>query len=369
MLRFCCLVLPLAFAVTAQAETGAGFFLKASDSAEPAFAFEPDHSLKSSVDGIAFDGSVKGSFEYVPSSEQLDDVQVGAKAMVTAEFSPVAKLVADGSYDYDRDYDAEFSPLFAAIDTSHRFAGNLSLEAMIDTARLTLDGGATTLLHEDLHRIGFSDFDRGAQDYIEPEVAARIAFLAKHRVHPFVETAYVRRFYFEDRDVLRRHRGFSGPEFIAGFEVETATVSAQIAAIYAWRDHDQAGVGDRSVLGPYIDVTWRPDGKSEIIFAAASSLVQESNGDVAVYPVHGLHVEGKTALNDAVELGAVVDFKYEDVAGPGGTLTVTPDVSATWKLQDSIAVIASVGGEWTKDPGTRGSFTTSARLGVRFALD
>jgi hypothetical protein len=370
MYRQSLLILSLAgFGATAHAGTSTGFFIEASDGADPALVFVPEVSVQGSANGFAFEGSGKGSIDYVPSTARLDDVQAGVKAKATAEISPHATFVVDGSYDFDRDFDEGFSPLFAAIDSSHTFAGNLNFETMIGSERLTLDAGATSLLHEDLHRIGFSNFDRAAQDYIEPEVAARIAFLAKSELHPFVEAAYVRRTYFEENDVLGRHRGFGGPEFIAGFEVETTTVSAQIAAIYSWRNHDEAGVGDRSILGPYVDLTWRPDATSEVIFAVASSLVQESNGDVSVYPVHAMHAEGKTALNDAVEVGAVVDVKYEDFAGPGGTLTVTPDVSMTWQVKDNIAVIASVGGEWTKHQGANGSFTTSAKLGFRFALD
>jgi Putative beta-barrel porin 2 len=365
-LIFLALACPTSFA---HAGTSASIFLGTSDVADPSFTFETELSAQRSAKGIAFEGSGKGSIDYVPSAERIDDVQAGSKAMMTVEVSPLAKLIVDAGYDYDRDFDEGFSPQFAAIDSTHRFAGNVSFETMIDTARLTLDAGATVVLHDDLQRIGFGDFDRAAQDYVEPEVAARIAFLARNKVHPFVEAAYVSRAYLEERDILGRQRGFGGPEIIAGFEVETVTISAQIAAIYAWRNHDEAGVGDQSILGPYIDVTWRPDDKSELVFAAGSSLVQESNGSVSVYPVHAMHIEGKTALSDSVDFGAVVDFKYEDVAGPGGTLTVTPDVSATWKIQDNIAFVAGIGAEWTKHYGTKGFLTASANFGVRIALD
>ncbi len=367
MYRLCWFVLWLAsFAAVVPAETSVGIFIDAAD--EPAFAFEPEYSMQYSADDLVFEGSSKAVITLVPEMERLDDVQVGAKAIATYGLSPTAKLIFDVAYDFDRDFDADFSPRFAAIDSTHRFSGNVSFETMIGNARLTLDAGASALVHENLQRIGISDFDRGAQDYIEPEVAMRVAFPATGPVRPFVEAAYVRRSYFEESDLLGRQRGFGGPEFIAGVEIETARVSAQIAAIWAWRNQDEAGVGETSIFGPYVDLTWRPDDRSEVIFAAASSLVQESNGDVSVYPVHAMHIEAKTGLTELWELGAITDIKYEDVAGAGGTLTVTPEVTATWNVQNNIAVIGGIGGEWTKVTGAKGEFSASAKVGFRIGL-
>ncbi len=363
------LALPLACCgVAAWAETRAGAFIDVSEDGGVAFILEPEFAVNHAFGNLAIEGLGHAAIAYALETDRLDDIQFGTKIKASINFSPTTKLVGDFSYDFDRDFDANFSTDFAVIDTTHRLSGYFSLDMMIEEARLTLDAGVSTLVHEDLQRIGFSVFDRAARDYFEPETAVRLAFFVNDAVHPFVEAAYVNRVYFEPSDTAGRQRGFSGPEILAGLEVETAAVSAQIAAIHAWRDHDETGVGDRSIFGPYVDVSWRPDTNSEVIFAVASSLVQDSSGAVSVYPVHSMHLEGKTEVNDALGLGAGVDIKFEDFSGPGGTLTVLPEFSATWRFRDNFAVIAAVGGEWVKDAGAEGAFTASARIGIQLGL-
>ncbi len=350
-------------------ETSLGVFVEATEGSEPALAIEPQYSLKGNVEGIKVEFDSKASLEFVAAGDHFNDALIDLQANAMVTLSPRVSLAADAAHVLDRDYDETFSPDFAAIDTKHSISGSLSLETSLDVMRITLDAGASTTLHQDLQRIGISDFDRSAQDYVQPEFAAHLTLLTDKEINPFVEVAYAGRHYFETRDIQGSRRDFAGPEFIAGFEIESATLSGQVAAILAWRNHAEDGVERQLILGPYVDLTWHLNAESEFIFAAASSLAQESNGAVSVHPVHAMHIEAKTAPSDAVELGSTIDFKYEDFAGRGGTLTIAPEVSVTWSPQKNISLIAGAGGEWTKESGAAGTFEASAKAGVKFGLN
>ncbi len=239
------------------------------------------------------------------------------------------------------------------------------METTYNDMRLTLDLGAKSSFHDDLQRIGIRPFDRATQDYVEPEAAARLTFPASSEVSPFIEVAYVGRHYFRDKDVLGRHRDMGGPEFIAGVELETISLSGQIAAIYAWRDLAKTGIARQSIGGPYVDLEWRANQNIKLIFAAASNLVQDSSGPVAAYPIHAAHAEAKLTLDETVMIRPSVGIKYENFSGPGGTLTVTPELLVEVSPNDRLTWVGSVGGEWSKSTGSARTFDASAKIGLR----
>ncbi len=349
-------------------ENGVTLFLATAENDTLSVVFEPEYSFKRSVHGLDVEAGGSGSLELAGTGPLIGDALVESQAKLTSTLLSGATLTVDGSHVLDRDYEAAFSPTFAAIDTVHTLNGNITFEKTFAAFRMTLDAGATSVLYQDLDRIGFGTFDRATQDHIDPEVAARFAYMPDETVSPFVELAYVGRHYFKPHDAAGRVRDFAGPEFIAGVERNGAKFSGQFATIYAWRDHAAAGVADRAVFGPYIDLTWKPDENTELIFAIASSLAQESSGDVSVYPVHSAHMEMTSTLTDDLRLGTTFDLKYEDFAGAGGTLTLTPEITATWSLRNNLAFVASVGGEWSKSPATAARFDFSAKAGVRVSL-
>jgi hypothetical protein len=343
--------------------------MKSGKDSGPVLMAQSELSLQQSITKTEYEISNKASLEFLMSGPLLADALIENSAKVSTSGSTGSTLTIDVSHTLDRDYDDGFSPDFAAVDTKHTFNGNINLERTFKDVRMTLDAGAKTVLHQDLVRIGFSSFDRAAQDYFEPEVAARFAFLPDKTVNPFFELAFVGRQYFNRRDVLRRDRDFQGPEIIAGVEIWTEKLSGQLAVIHAWRKLAESGAGRTSVTGPYIDLTWRPTTRTEIIFAAASSFAQESSGDIAIYPIHAAHVEMAASLTDDFRLATAVDVKYEDFADGGGTLTITPDITATWSLHKNVDIIAAVGGEWSKSPATAATLELSAKAGVKFNLN
>lgn len=290
-----------------------------------------------------------GSSKYVfeGNSEWLLDEARFADADFTAEVAlehgsvSTAVHTFDAAYRLQRDFDAEYSPVFAAIDTDHVIEAFAGVRKQLGSAALALDAGSLVKLHEDLDRIGFSKFDRGTQDFAAPEAALRLGLGNPRWWRPFFEVAYVARIYLDDSDLAGRNRNMHGPEFIAGFEIERDRFSAQAGIIYLHRSFAEPQVADAEAIGPYIDLSYKPDPKTEVIFAAATRLDQETTGSPRAHPVYASRIEFKREMEDGLSLIATGDAEFEDRWGKGGDLTLSGAIELRWSHTRSLTWIAA----------------------------
>ena len=101
-------------------------------------------------------------------------------------------------------------------------------------------------------------------------------------------------------------------------------IEGQIAAIITHREYAEPGVETSTVVGPYVDVTFKPNARTEIIFAAAAQIDQETVGAARGDPFYSSKLDVAYQLRDDMSVIASTLVEYDDDPGQGGTLTLTP---------------------------------------------
>ena len=335
------------------------------DDAGLGLAVVPELRLTHAEGDITFDFTSKGRAELGDAGNRLGDATNTATATAEWQQDAATVLSLEASYYVDRDYDPDFAPRFAAIDTEHEISGTIGWEHVANDVRLRLDAGAAVSLKQDLERIGFSSFDRGNRNFIEPELAAGVTFNMKSDIRPFAELAVGSRTYLEGRDDLGRNRNYQGMEILAGVEFAKPSLTGELGAILVLRDHAEAGVKDRMMLGPFINLIWKPGEKTELRFAANGSLEQEASGSVESYPVYTVQWAAKQILTENIMLRAGSEVKLEDFPGNAATITITPEAALDWRLSKHVTATAALGASWEKDKGERADLSATASAGVK----
>lgn len=271
-------------------------------------------------------------------------------------------LTLDAAYGFERSTDESISGANLTSD-DHTIEAWAGLEWEFAPITFNLDAGAVSVLHGKMQREDGERFDRSAQDYFEPEIALRMSVGPEELWQPFVEIAYGGRRYLAERSLTGVRRQLSGPEIIAGIQTEQKHVQGQIAAIFLVRNYAEGGTDSTTVIGPYIDVTWTPYERTQFHLAAAATIDHETTGGVAGDPYYSSKLDISYELGEDLTLLGSSSFEFEDEAGPGGTLTVTPDVKVTWQYSNSAAFIAGAGVSWEKSFGTDPSIAATLRAG------
>ncbi len=257
-------------------------------------------------------------------------------------------LTLDAAYAYARILDESISGARLTSD-DHTIEASAGLEWEWEAFTLKFDAGAASELHGRMRREDGQTTGRQTQDYIEPEVALRISAGPRESWQPFIEFAYMGRHYFSDRSRAGLRRHMAGPEFIAGVQTERKTFEGQIAAILLARGYAEEGVDSPPVIGPYIDLTWKPDALTEITFAAAAQIDQEETGEIRGDPFYSAKLDVSYQAAERLKVMGSAGVEYDDDPGRGGTLTITPELKLTWQYRPAAALILGAGLSWERD--------------------
>ncbi len=322
------------------------------------FEIDPKLSFEFRDQNSIVDGQVDGYFGLTDWSLFESDLGYGAKSHLGHSFKHGLSIELDIAYQYDRDFDPAFSPLFAAVDGQHAFSADVGFQLSRSGYEFRVDAGTKVLLHEDLKRRGFSSFDRRQQNYSDKEISARLTCECGTSILPFGEVALVDRNY-----LLAEGRNFWGPEFILGLEIRDAKLQGQIGMIYAFREIDNDW---RSIAGPYVDVTWQIDETTDVKITAGASLVQESSGDASLYPVYSGRVEIAHALNETSRIRMGVDVVHENHPQLDASLILSPELTVEWDVQPLITARATLAASY--EPTLKNDQFTdmSAKIGLQF---
>lgn len=350
---------------------------KSSASFETGFTWrsDPPHSLLLKPKGTSLCKGQWGEIEftsdqtldYRPEDGSWGESTADESVSYEAQLGEDMLLTLDATYGYERLLDENVAGAQLASD-DHTLEGSVGLEWDAESLSFKFDIGAQAELHSQTLRDDGMRFDRSRQDYIEPEVALRIAAGDEDDWQPFIELAYVARSYFSDTSLTGVHRHMAGPEFIAGIQKDGKFIDGQLAAILLVRDYAEQGVQSPPVIGPYVDVTIKPNDRTEIIFAAAAQIDQETTGDIRGNPFYSSKLDISYKASEDVKLLGAASFEFEDEPGRGGKITVTPEFKLTWQYSPSIALIAGAGVSWEKSEGdaTETSATLQAGWSVKW---
>lgn len=275
---------------------------------------------------------------------RLGDAAFHVDIEYSAAITDETTITSDLSYDFEREVSAATAVALAHIETQHDVGSSVGLLWRSDYLLVNADVSGSVSIFDDFEVIGLGDFDRGFRDYVDYEAAVRLAFLNQSKIFPFIEFAYVGRKYIDSA-----RPNFVGPELIAGIEVEGVEFSGQLAAIVAYREQD--GGEDHLLLGPYIDVTWRPSDASEVIFAVGSSFAQESIGSQDVYEVLSGSIVFNDNVTDALRAEFKLDAALENDPGPGKTFTLDPSLRFVRALAYGLEVSATLSATVEKERG------------------
>jgi hypothetical protein len=272
------------------------------------------------------------------------DASLNSDMALTANLSNILTLRTETHYDFERDV------MDVGTDTSHSPGAAAGFDLVAGDLSFVGDVATTLTLFE----------ESGFRDHVDSEVAIRIV-QERGQVRPFVELAYVSRDYLDNED-----RNFSGPEFIAGIELALATVTGQVGAIVAERT--EADGDDRWLLGPYLEVTWKPAEGTELLFALASGFEQESIGSSDVYEVLSGTIELQQDISDTIATTATLEVAIENDPGPGKTVIIEPSILIEYDIAERKTLMLRAAGSFEGEPGATLDDSYSLRAGVRLAF-
>ena len=274
-------------------------------------------------------------------------------------------LTLDAAYGYERILDENASGARLASN-DHTIEASAGMEWEVNPFTFKLDIGVESEWHSMTRRDDGVSFDRSRQDYIEPEVALRISAGREDAWQPFVEVAYMGRRYVSDRSLTGLRRHMAGPEFIAGVQKEGDHIEGQIAAILLARSYAERGVHSPAVIGPYVDITLKPDDRTEITFAAAAQIDQETTGDIRGNPFYSSKLAISYQAAEDLKLLGSASFEFDDEAGRGGTLTIAPELKLTWQYSPNAALVAGAGISWEKSADETAAISATLQAGWSF---
>jgi hypothetical protein len=275
------------------------------------------------------------------SEAKLGDASLNGEMALTANISKTLTLRADMYYDFERDVtDID-------TDTSHSPGAAVGFDLVTEDLRFVGDVAATLSLFE----------QAGFRDYIDTEVALR---MVKERgpFRPFAEVAFVSREYLENDG-----RNFSGPEFIAGVELNLASVTGQVGAIVAQRS--EADGDDRWLFGPYLEVTWKPAEGTELLFALASGFEQESIGSSDVYEVLSGTIELEQDVSDVLATTLTLEMAIENDPGPDKTVIIDPSILVEYDMAETRTLMLRAAASFEGEPGATLDDSYTLSVGVR----
>jgi hypothetical protein len=275
---------------------------------------------------------------------EMGDTSFNGDIAIAANISKRFTLRAGTNFDFERDVtDVD-------TDTSHGPGASAGVDLVAGHLRFVGDVATTLNLFE----------EAGLRDHFDNEVAIRI-LKERGRVRPFVEAAFVWRDYLDNDG-----RNFSGPEFIAGVELAMASVTGQVGAIVAHRS--EADGDDRWLLGPYLEVTWKPAEGTELLFALASGFEQESIGSNDVYEVLSGTIELQQDISDTIATTATLEVAIENDPGPGKTVIIEPSILVEYDIAERKTLMLRAAGSFEGEPGATLDDSYSLRAGVRLAF-
>ena len=315
----------------------------------------------------AFKITSDASLKYLLDEGRLDDSTADLISNYQLQIRPDLLLKLDASYGFEHELERSASGVGLA-STDHTIGSLAGLEWEAGGIGFVFDVGAVSVLHGATRRDDGLRFNRDAQDYVDPEAALRVSIGPDNAWQPFIELAYVGRRYLSDRSLAGQRRHMYGPELIAGMQTEQQNIEGQIAAIIAHREYAEPGVEATTVVGPYVDVTFRPNPRTEIIFAAAAQIDQETVGAVRGDPFYASKLDVAYKLQDDMSFIASTLVEYDDDPGQGGTLTLTPELTYIWQFHPSVAFSAVAAASWEDRPGLKSDTTATLQAGLIFRL-
>jgi hypothetical protein len=287
------------------------------------------------------------------------DTSANVEANIKIELTKHAITTFDFAYAYDRDYDANFSPLISTIETTHEPTATFGIEWRGDAIRVNADVESSLLINDDIERIGFENFNQSVKDYLASEAALRLTFTTDTGFLPFTEIAYVDRRYLNSGS-----RDFAGPEIIAGVEMTRPELTGQAAAIVSWRKHDGKTL---VAFGPYIEIVWS-EPPTEFTLTLASTIDQNEGGDPALFRVHSGSFKVEHQIDDSTKISGKLDAALEDKRGDNDTVTLTPEIQFERMLTRNLTLFGTASLEWEKPLGDPAAMTANVRFGLKFDL-
>ncbi len=353
--------------VNAGLAASAGVSIKTSSETGQSLALDPSANYARQWSDGAFEISTDASLDYLFDEGRLGDSTANLISSYQSQIGTDLWLKLDASYEFD--HEIERSALGAGLaSTDHTIGGFAGLEWEAGGLGFVFDVGSVSVLHGDTRRDDGLRFSRDAQDYVEPEAALRVSIGPDNAWQPFVELAYVGRPYFSDRSLTGVRRHMHGPELIVGLQTEQRKIEGQIAAIITHREYAEPGVEASTAVGPYVDVTFKPNARTEVIFAAAAQIDQETVGAARGDPFYSSKLDVAYQLRDDMSVIASTLVEYDDDPGQGGTLTLTPELTYTWQFRPGIAFSAAAAASWEDAPGMEGDLTATLQTGLIFQL-
>ena len=305
---------------------------------------KPSAQLKSDWSRHALDAGLTGDLTFDSAGGSISDLSLGANARLRLDIHHDLTTTLETRYGLDRspasDSEVPDAAASARVDQNYSASGNLVRQA----GRLSLQGktGVAVFRFGDVDLNGGGTEDNSDRDYVEPEISARAAYESSALLKPFGEAAYRPRLHFNAQDRNGLDRDSDGYILSAGVALNDEPFwTGELALNYIWRDYADPALDTISALGVSGALTWRPTELTEAVLTASTGISETASAASSGTPDYSLAAIVSHAPREYLSLSAGIGLEFEDIAGAGGDLSITPRLGLIYRLTPEIAWTAN----------------------------
>ena len=272
------------------------------------------------------------------------DVRRHTRAELDVNYN--AETIGEGS--------SELPPTAESGRLDQSFGGRAGIGHDFGGVEGALSVGVSRNLYGDVRISGGGKEHNSDREYTSIEVSARAQFKPGGALEPFLEAAYVPRFYDKKQDRNGTRRNSQGVRLRAGVAFADEPIwSGTLAATLEHRKYADASLDAATAPGLEASLTWRPTDLTRFEFNAGTSLSETisvgesatSNWTAGVRAIH--------ALRENIDIYASLQEDIEKAAG-SKDYTTTAGFGVDWTLNPFVVINAGYEGVFFngKAPGT-----------------